>query len=71
MDQPQRHEIFCDMLTRYQGQVYGYILAMVRDNNDADDRSGPRPFRRAASGYRCDAGLGNPVSQRFEHLAIL
>ena len=37
MDPSQRHDLFCELLTRYQGQVYGYILAMVRNTNDADD----------------------------------
>jgi RNA polymerase sigma-70 factor (ECF subfamily) len=37
MNQQDRYDAFCELLTRYQGQLRGYILALVRNREDADD----------------------------------
>jgi RNA polymerase sigma-70 factor, ECF subfamily len=37
MSQEDCYNAFCDLLTRHQGQLRGYILALVRNRADADD----------------------------------
>lgn len=37
MNQQDRQDEFCELLTRYQGQLHGYIFALVRNHTDADD----------------------------------
>jgi RNA polymerase sigma-70 factor, ECF subfamily len=37
MNQQDRYDAFCELLTRYQGHIRGYILALVRNRADADD----------------------------------
>jgi RNA polymerase sigma-70 factor, ECF subfamily len=37
MNQQERHEMFSELLTMHQGQLHGYILALVRNRADADD----------------------------------
>ena len=37
MDQQNRYDIFSDLLTRNQARIRGYILALVRNRDDADD----------------------------------
>ena len=37
MTQQDRYDTFCELLTRYQAQIRGYILALVRNRDDADD----------------------------------
>lgn len=37
MDEQQRHNLFVELITRHQSQLYGYIFALVRNREDADD----------------------------------
>jgi RNA polymerase sigma-70 factor (ECF subfamily) len=37
MDEHERHNLFVELITRYQSQLYGYIFALVRNREDADD----------------------------------
>lgn len=37
MDTAQRHQEFADLFVRHQRRVYGYILTIVANTNDADD----------------------------------
>lgn len=37
MDEQQRHNLFIELVTRHQSQLYGYIFALVRNREDADD----------------------------------
>lgn len=37
MNQEQRHNLFTELITRHQSELYSYILAAVRNWNDADD----------------------------------
>lgn len=37
MNQEDRHDLFCELLTLHQGQLHGYILALVGNRADADD----------------------------------
>jgi RNA polymerase sigma-70 factor, ECF subfamily len=37
MSQQDRQDMFCELLALYQGQIHGYILALVRNRADADD----------------------------------
>lgn len=37
MSQQDRQDMFCELLALYQGQIHGYILALVRNRDDADD----------------------------------
>jgi RNA polymerase sigma-70 factor, ECF subfamily len=37
MDEQERHNLFVELITRYQSQLYGYIFALVRNREDADD----------------------------------
>lgn len=37
MDEQDRHNLFAELITRYQSQLYGYIFALVRNREDADD----------------------------------
>lgn len=37
MNEQERHNLFSEFLTRYQSELYGYIFAVVRNWEDADD----------------------------------
>jgi RNA polymerase sigma-70 factor, ECF subfamily len=37
MSPQERQDMFCDLLALHQGQLHGYILALVRNRADADD----------------------------------
>lgn len=37
MNEQERHDLFSDLIARHQGELYGYIFAIVRDWNDASD----------------------------------
>ena len=37
MSQQDRYDTFSELLTRHQAQIRGYILALVRNREDADD----------------------------------
>lgn len=37
MDELERHNLFVELITRYQSQLYGYIFSLVRNREDADD----------------------------------
>jgi RNA polymerase sigma-70 factor, ECF subfamily len=37
MDKQERHDLFVELITRHQGELYGYIFAVVRNREDADD----------------------------------
>ena len=37
MDEQERHNLFVELITRHQSQLYGYIFALVRNREDADD----------------------------------
>jgi RNA polymerase sigma-70 factor (ECF subfamily) len=37
MDEQDRHNLFVELITRYQSQLYGYIFALVRNREDAAD----------------------------------
>jgi RNA polymerase sigma-70 factor (ECF subfamily) len=33
----EQHDMFCELLTLHQGQLHGYILALLGNRADADD----------------------------------
>lgn len=37
MNPQEQHDLFCELLTQYQGQLHGYILALVGNRADTDD----------------------------------
>jgi RNA polymerase sigma-70 factor, ECF subfamily len=37
MNEQERHNLFVELITRHQSQLYGYIFALVRNREDADD----------------------------------
>jgi RNA polymerase sigma-70 factor, ECF subfamily len=37
MNQQDRHSLFSELITRHQSQLYAYIFAIVRNQEDADD----------------------------------
>ena len=37
MSKQEQHDLFCELLTLHQGQLHGYILALVGNRADADD----------------------------------
>lgn len=37
MNEQDRHNLFSQLMTRYQSELYGYIYAVVRNWEDADD----------------------------------
>lgn len=37
MNRQDRYDLFCELLTRHQTQLRGYLLALVRNRADADD----------------------------------
>jgi RNA polymerase sigma-70 factor, ECF subfamily len=37
MNEQDRHELFSELITRYQSQLYAYVFAVVRNREDADD----------------------------------
>ena len=37
MNEQERHNLFSELLTRHQSELYGYIFAVVRNWEDADD----------------------------------
>lgn len=37
MNEQDRYEAFCELLALHQGHIRGYILALVRNREDADD----------------------------------
>jgi RNA polymerase sigma-70 factor, ECF subfamily len=37
MNEQERHDLFSDLITRHQGELYTYIFAIVRDWEDASD----------------------------------
>jgi RNA polymerase sigma-70 factor (ECF subfamily) len=37
MTEQERHNLFVELLTRHQSQLYGYIFALVRNREDAAD----------------------------------
>jgi RNA polymerase sigma-70 factor (ECF subfamily) len=37
MNEQERHDLFVDLVTRNQSELYGYIYAVVRNWEDADD----------------------------------
>ena len=37
MNEDERHNLFSNLIARHQNELYSYILAVVRDWNDADD----------------------------------
>jgi RNA polymerase sigma-70 factor, ECF subfamily len=37
MNEQERHNLFTELITRHQSELYGYIYAVVRDWGDADD----------------------------------
>jgi RNA polymerase sigma-70 factor (ECF subfamily) len=37
MNEQQRHDLFVELITRHQSELYGYIYAVVRNREDADD----------------------------------
>lgn len=37
MNEQERHNLFSDLITRHQSELYGYIYAVVRNWQDADD----------------------------------
>lgn len=37
MNEQERHDLFVDQVTRCQSELYGYIYAIVRNYEDADD----------------------------------
>lgn len=37
MDEQERHNLFVELITRHQSQLYGYIFSLVRNREDADD----------------------------------
>jgi RNA polymerase sigma-70 factor, ECF subfamily len=37
MNEQQRHDLFSELIARHQSAIYGYIFAVVRNREDADD----------------------------------
>ena len=37
MNEQERHNLFSDLIARHQSELYGYIFAVVRNWEDADD----------------------------------
>ena len=37
MNEQERHNLFVELITRHQGELYGYIYAVVRNWEDTDD----------------------------------
>jgi RNA polymerase sigma-70 factor, ECF subfamily len=37
MNEQERHDLFAELITRHQGQLYGYIYSVVRNWEDTDD----------------------------------
>jgi RNA polymerase sigma-70 factor, ECF subfamily len=37
MNQQERHDLFSELIARHQSALYGYIFAVVRNREDADD----------------------------------
>lgn len=37
MNEPERQQLFTDLIARHQSELYGYIFAVVRNWGDADD----------------------------------
>lgn len=37
MNEQDRHDLFSELIARYRGELYAYILAIVRNWEDADD----------------------------------
>ncbi len=37
MNEQDRHDLFSELITRYQCQLYAYVFAVVRNRQDADD----------------------------------
>lgn len=37
MNEQERHNLFSELIVRYQSELYGYIFAVVRNWEDADD----------------------------------
>lgn len=37
MSEQDRHNLFVELITRHQSELYGYIFAVVRNREDADD----------------------------------
>jgi RNA polymerase sigma-70 factor, ECF subfamily len=37
MNEQERHDLFVDLITRNESELYGYIYAVVRNYEDADD----------------------------------
>jgi RNA polymerase sigma-70 factor, ECF subfamily len=37
MNEHERHNLFAELITRHQSELYGYIFAVVRNWEDADD----------------------------------
>jgi RNA polymerase sigma-70 factor, ECF subfamily len=37
MNEQDRHNLFTDLITSHQSELYGYIFAVVRNREDADD----------------------------------
>ena len=37
MNEQDRHNLFSELITRHQSQLYAYIFAIVRNQQDADD----------------------------------
>ena len=37
MNEPERHSLFAELITRHQSELYGYIYAIVRNWEDTDD----------------------------------
>lgn len=37
MNEQERHNLFSELIARHQGELYGYIFAVVRNWGDADD----------------------------------
>jgi RNA polymerase sigma-70 factor (ECF subfamily) len=37
MNEQDRHELFSELITRHQNQLYAYVFAVVRKREDADD----------------------------------
>jgi RNA polymerase sigma-70 factor, ECF subfamily len=37
MNEQERYDLFAELITRHQGQIYGFIYAVVRNREDTDD----------------------------------
>lgn len=37
MNEQERYDLFAELITRHQGQIYGFIYAAVRNREDTDD----------------------------------